>query len=261
MNQDRTWRDVVAEALQKLGGEGTLKEIAAIASEDPKAKNNTKVSEKVRQVVRAYKMFVTDEERSGIYRLVIDEFLPNIDKTATTKNITDEIQGKLLYIGRANDYETFAPSDDCTKRRFGGQPLASLVTVRENLADIPRLSEEERKRMSYIDVIWFAPVMGEFRPHIAFEIEHKTKIIEGLNRLNIIPDLFQTRLVIVGKDEKKKKKYDEFLLSPAFRPSAKRFLFKYFDEIRELFEYANEYQMAREENDWAMKDAGLERLV
>ena len=70
MKQERTWKDVVVDALQHYGGEAHLKEITAFAMRDPKAENNTKVREKVRQVVRAYSIFETLEEGSGRYRLI-----------------------------------------------------------------------------------------------------------------------------------------------------------------------------------------------
>ncbi|HVF54986.1 MAG TPA: hypothetical protein VM934_02480 [Pyrinomonadaceae bacterium] len=258
MNQERTWKDVVADALRQLGGEGSLKEITAIAEKDPKALANSKIKEKVRQVVRSYKIFETETEGSGIYRLADEASLTTVNKVVTTKDITDEIQGKLLYIGRANDYETFAPSDDCTKRKLGGQPLSEFGTIRENLADIPRLDDEERKRMAYIDVLWFAEIKGELRPRFAFEIENTTKVISGLERLNVIPDLFQARLFVVGENEKQENLFSKFLSSPTFKTQADRFGFKYFAEIRELFTVAEMYAQARESNAKAMRQAGLD---
>src|ERR1700760_1220046 len=130
MKQNRIWKDVVADALQKLGGEASIGEITAIAKQDPKAKNNSAVREKVRQVVRAYKIFETVEEGSGVYRLV-SKATTEIDQQATTKSVTDEIQGRLLYIGRVNNYETFAPADDRAKRRFSGHNLEHFVSVRD----------------------------------------------------------------------------------------------------------------------------------
>ena len=260
MRQERTWKDVVIDALQRLGGEAHLLDITDAVREDPKAiaSDNQFIKEKVRQVVRAYKVFETTKERSGIYRLIDETPIPTITKPEITKAITDEIQGKLLYIGRANNYETFAPSYDCTKRQFDGKPLAELVTIRENLADIPRLSNSERKRMADIDVMWFAEIKGEFRPRFAFEIEHKSPVITGLERLSVIPDLFQTRLFIVGKDNKKVKQFEKYLSAPTFKGQADRFGFKYFEEIREIFTYAQEFVTAREKNSLAMQQAGLD---
>src|ERR1044072_841950 len=59
MKPERTWKDVVCDALRQHGGEATLKEITEFALQAPKAKTNTTVREKVRQVVRAYSIFET----------------------------------------------------------------------------------------------------------------------------------------------------------------------------------------------------------
>jgi hypothetical protein len=259
MSHDRTWKDVVADALRELGGEAHLSKITAIVKTDPKALagTNQRIDEKVRQVVRAYKIFETVQEGSGRYRLMPGTVFNDTPDSVKTSGTTDEIQGKLLYIGRANDYETFAPSDDCTKRKFGGKSLTEFVTVRENLADVPRLTDDERKRMAYIDVLWFSEIKGELRPRFAFEVENSTKVITGLERLNVIPDLFKTRLFIVGKDEKREKLFDKFLSAPTFKDQAGRFRFKYFEEIRELFTHAQALVTAREANNQAMQEAGL----
>jgi hypothetical protein len=89
MEQERTWKDVVAEALKHYGGEAHLKEITDFALRDPKAKNNTKVREKVRQVVRAYSIFQTLEEGSGRYRLVSETPTADLTRQAKTKRVTN----------------------------------------------------------------------------------------------------------------------------------------------------------------------------
>ena len=255
MKQDRTWKDVVVEALQRLGGEASLKDIAAIAQQDPKARDNSKVREKVRQVVRSYKMFETAVERSGIYRLVPD--VPtSLDERASTKSITDEIQGKLLFIGRANNYETFAPADDRVKRQFAGHKLEDFVSIRD-FAAYPRFKAEEIKVIGRIDVLWLSEVDGDLLPRYAFEIENSTKVITGLNRLNTIPRWFPTRLFIVGKNTNQKKRYDDYLNNLTFKTRADRFSFKYFDDVRELYKVSAMFDEARAANDAAMRAAGF----
>ncbi len=257
MNENRTWKDVVADALAALGGEAHLKEITDLARKDEKAASNSRVDEKVRQVVRNYKIFEPVPGSSGRYRLLMMPSLTASLGTATTSQVTDEIQGKLLYIGRANDYETFAPADDCTKRQFCGQPLASLVSVRDNLADIPRLNDDERRTMARIDVIWFAERAGELRPCFAFEVENSTEVVTGLQRLSVIPELFQTRLFIVGESDSKKKKYEEFVSSPAYRVRAEHFSFRYFEQVRGLYASAESYAVARAAHRQMMHDLNM----
>src|SRR5437868_3577437 len=255
MKQDRTWKDVVIDALQELGGEASLKEITAVAQSDPKAKFNTKVREKIRQVVRAYKIFETVEEGSGIYRLV-SETTTDLNQQATTKSVTDEIQGRLLYIGRVNNYETFAPADDRAKRQFSGHRLEHFVSVRDLTAH-PRFKEDEIKIIERIDVLWLREIEGDLIPRFAFEVENSTKVLAGLNRLNTIPSLFPTRLFIVGEDDRQRKRFDDYLDSPTFKARCDRFQFKYFNDVRQLFDISQAFDDARAANEAAMKAASL----
>jgi hypothetical protein len=256
MKPERTWKDVVVEALRRHGGEASLKEITEFALKDPKAKNNTTVREKVRQVVRAYSIFETDEERSGRYRLVAEEDTADLARQAATKQVTNEIQGKLLYIGRVNKYETFAPADDRAKRRFGGEKLERLVTVRD-LTPHRRFSEDELKTIKRIDVLWLQEDDGELVPRFAFEVENTTKIISGLSRLNTIPRLFKTRLFIVGKNDKQRRLYESLLNNRTFKSIAGRFEFRYFEDIHRLYETSADLAQARAIHEKAMKESGL----
>lgn len=256
MKQERTWKDVVVEALRQYGGKASIKEITEFALKDPKAENNTKVREKVRQVVRAYSIFETAEERSGIYRLAPEAETADLARQAEAKRITNEIQGKLLYIGRVNNYETFAPADDRSKRQFAGEKLERLVTIRD-LTLQRRLAKDEIEAIKLIDVIWMREMDGELIPQFAFEVENRTRVLAGLNRLNTIPSLFKTRLVIVGKDESQKRRYEKHLNERTFKPHASRFQFKYFNEVRELFDTSISFDKARAIHDRAMKESGL----
>jgi hypothetical protein len=256
MSQERTWKDVVVEALRHYGGEAHLKEITEFALRDPKAKTNTKVKEKVRQVVRAYSIFETLEEGSGRYRLIAETATADITRQATTKSITNEIQGKLLYIGRVNNYETFAPADDRSKRQFAGETLERLVTVRD-LTSHPRLAEDEIRAIERIDVLWLREMEGDLIPRFAFEVENSTKVLTGLNRLNTIPRWFPTRLIIVGEDDRQKRRYDSYLRDKTFKPYASRFQFKYFEDIRSLFKTSATFDKARTIHEAEMKASGL----
>ena len=255
MKQDRTWKDVVVDALRHLGGEASLKDITALALKDPKAESNTKVREKVRQVVRRYKTFETLKEGSGIYRLVPEAPPTDLNEQVTTKSVTDEIQGKLLYIGRVNNYETFAPADDRVKRQFAGHNLEHFVSVRD-FSDHPRLKEDEIKTIARIDVLWLAEIEGDLLPRFAFEVENSTKVLAGLNRLNTIPSWFPTRLFIVGEDDRQKRRFDGYL-GQTFKDRASRFRFKYFEDIRGLFTVSEAFDKARVANETAMQAAGF----
>lgn len=249
-----TWKDVVADALRELGGEAHTKQIAEIAKKHPKAATNSRVEEKVRQVVRAYSIFETLDEGSGKYRLLEDNLDLSKVGIPTTKEITDEIQGKLLYIGRANNFETYAPADDQTKRVFDGKPLRELVTLQGGLDDVPRLNDEEKKIIKLIDVLWFREERGELIPHCAFEVEHSTDVLTGLQRLDTIHPLWRTQLFIVGRDEPKKARFDALMKSPTWKGHSTRFNFRFFNDVSTVFDYSAAYQQAREANDHAMKN-------
>jgi len=171
----------------------------------------------------------------------------------TTKEITDEIQGKLLYIGRANNFETYAPADDQTKRVFDGKSLRELVTLQSGLDDVPRLNDEEKKIIKLIDVLWFREERGELIPQCAFEVEHSTDVLTGLQRLDTIHPLWQTQLFIVGRDEPKKARFDALMKSPTWKNQAQRFDFRFFNDVSTVFDYSSAYQQAREANETAMQ--------
>lgn len=100
MTNDRTWKEVVAVALEQLGGEAHLDSITEIARTDSKAATNQRVAEKVRQVVRAFEIFQPVQGKSGVYRLSRPG---NTHPTATgatssLQTVTDEIQGMLMTV-------------------------------------------------------------------------------------------------------------------------------------------------------------------
>ncbi len=249
-----TWKDVVADALRKLGGEAHLKEIIALAEQHPKSATNSRVKEKVRQVVRAYSIFQSLEAGSGKYRLLADELELPFPGAPTTKEITDEIQGQLLYIGRANGFETYAPADDQTKRIFNGQPLRELVTLQSGFDELSRFKADETKIIRLIDVLWFREERGDLIPHCAFEVEHSTDVLTGLQRLNHLPLFFGTQLFIVGRDDAKKTRFDALLDSPTWNHNPARFKFRFFDEVNAVFQSAAGYQQARDGNQQAMQN-------
>lgn len=251
---ETTWKDVVADALRELGGEAHTTQIAEIAKKHPKAVTNSRVDEKVRQVVRAYSIFESIEEGSGEYRLLEDNLELSAVGAPTTKEITDEIQGKLLYIGRANGFETHAPADDQTKRVFDGKPLRELVTLQSGLETVARLREEEKKIVRLIDVLWFREERGELIPHCAFEVEHSTNVLDGLQRLDTIHPLWRTQLFIIGRDEPKKARFDALMKSPTWKNQATRFVFRFFNDVTTVYDCATAYQKARSANEQAMQN-------
>ena len=107
-----TWKDVVRNALLKLGGQGHLSEINKVVEGHPKTKNNPTWQDTIRRVVRQYKIFEpVPPERSGIYK-VVEEVLIRPESQGFTKEPEIDhgiAQGMLVTLGRIYGYETYAP--------------------------------------------------------------------------------------------------------------------------------------------------------
>ena len=88
MTPETTWKDVIADALQQLGGEAHLKQIIEIALKHPRAKGNNNVDAKVRQVVRSYKIFEPVDSGSGHYRLLAPTILPIVGAPQIALDLT-----------------------------------------------------------------------------------------------------------------------------------------------------------------------------
>ena len=268
MTPEITWKDVIADALQQLGGEAHLQQITALALQHPKAAGNNNVDAKVRQVVRRYKIFEPINLGNGRYRLLNPVALPMIPiipivsapevqhildlslvSAPTTKEITDTIQGQLLFIGQAYGFQTFAPATDQTKGVFNGRPLGELVTLREGLESVTWLKPKQKKEAALIDVLWFETTPDDdLIPRCAFEVEHTTDVLNGINRLCQLPSFLKTQLFIVGPDESKKALYDKHIQSPVFKANAPYFQFRFFDEVGPVFECASDFWRAQRRN-------------
>jgi len=68
---ETTWKEVVRDALQELGGQGHLNDINRLVKNHPKTKTNPTWKDTIRRVVRQYTIFEPIlPARSGLYRLV-----------------------------------------------------------------------------------------------------------------------------------------------------------------------------------------------
>ena len=266
MKPEITWKTWSPDALNQLGGQAHLKQITEIALAHPKAAGNPNVDAKVRQIVRRYKIFEPVDSGSGNYRLLVPLPLPVVaarvahqlaielsqPAAPTTKELTDLIQGQLLFIGQAYGFQTYAPATDQTKGVFNGRPLADLVTLRDGLEPVTWLKPKQKKEAALIDVLWFeATPDDDLIPRCAFEVEHTTDVLNGINRLCQLPSFLKTQLFIVGPDESKKALYDKHIQSPVFKSNAPFFQFRFFDEVGPVFERAAEFWRAQRQNESA----------
>lgn len=235
---EQTWKDVVRDALAKLGGEGHLRDIYRIVRKHPKRLTNRTWQYTIRRVVRQYAIFQpVPPKRSGVYRLVdIPEGVAAPDHVGTDHGVA---QGMLLALGRLYGYETFSPVSDRTTRTFQGQPLSSFTTV----ADCSEFCRgASLNRVQQIDAIWLVDDNEGFYPAYAFEVEHTTRVRSGLDRLVEIPERFSVRLFVVAPGEKEQSIFDKLIVQNRFRRYRPRLVFRDYKQLETLYNAALTHQ-------------------
>ncbi|MEA3442775.1 MAG: hypothetical protein U9R04_04750 [Chloroflexota bacterium] len=245
--QKLTWKDVVRDALLKLGEQGHLSEINKIVEGHPKTKTNPTWRDTIRRVVRQYKIFEpVSPERSGIYK-VVEEISIRPEAQGFTKEPEIDhgiAQGMLVTLGKIYGYETYAPPHDQTIRSFLDKPLRDFVTV-SDCTDIfrgPNLS-----KIREIDSLWFDEDDYGLFPVYAFEVEETTRVKSGLDRLLKIPRRFPARFFVIGPSTKEKDLFERYINQTPFRDFRDRFLFKLYEELEELYNAALIHNDRREQ--------------
>ncbi len=245
---EETWKEVVAEALRALGGEGHLRDINERVAKHPKTRTNPTWRDTIRRVVRQYRIFEpVPPARSGIYRLVETETpVPQPQSfDGTTPQINHSIaQGMLVSLGRLYGYETFVPLRDQTTRSFQGQPLGHLVSVRDCAAV---LSSRNLPAIKEIDVLWLREDVDGLFPAYAFEVEHTTRVHEGLDRLLQIPERYDARLLVLGPGDREERLYERLLQRAPLSQYRDRFAFRRYEQLDRLYNLATEHSARREE--------------
>jgi len=245
--QKLTWKDVVKDALLKLGGQGHLSEINKIVEDYPKTETNPTWRDTIRRVVRQYKIFVpVPPERSGIYKVVEEiSIKPEAQGFTEEPEIDHGIaQGMLVTLGRIYGYETYAPPHYQTIRKFQDKPLGEYITV-SDCTDIfrgPNLS-----KIREIDSLWFDEDDYGLFPAYAFEIEETTRVKSGLDRLLKIPKRFPAQFFIIGPSTKEKNLFDQYINQTPFRNFKDKFLFRLYEELEDLYNSALIHNGQREQ--------------
>lgn len=242
-----TWKDVVADALRDLGGEAHLSEINAKVKSHPKTKTNPTWQDTIRRVVRQYNIFEpVPPARSGIYRLV--EKKSTLAQPQEINSPNPEInhgaaQGMLVVLGNLYGYETFAPTHDQTTKDFQNRKIGDLVTVKtcEGIVQGANLT-----KVREIDVLWLDEDDDGLFPVFAFEVEHSTRVKNGMDRLLKIPQKFPTRYYILGPSEEEKKLFDLYVTQTPFRNFRDKFTFHLYDELENVYNAAVKHAMERD---------------
>lgn len=245
--QKLTWKDVVRDALLKLGGQGHLSDINKIVEGHPKTKTNPTWQDTIRRVVRQYKIFEpVPPKRSGIYKVVKEALIKPESQGFTKEPEVDHgiAQGMLVTLGKIYGYETYVPPHDQTIRNFQGRPLKEFVSVSDctNIFRGPNLS-----KIREIDSLWFDEDDYGLFPVYAFEVEETTRVKSGLDRLLKIPRRFPTQFFVVGPSEKEKDLFAQYITQTPFRNFRNRFLFKSYKELEDLYNSALVHNDQREQ--------------
>ena len=234
-----TWKNIVANALSHLGGQGHLSQINETVQNNPNAKtkvaNNPTWQATIRRVVRQYKIF--EPLGKGIYKLLQEVSVKTEPQEFTEEPEIDHsiAQGMLTTVGKLYGYETYVPPHDQTTRSFQDKPLANYVTVSDctHIFKGPNLS-----KIREIDALWFDEDDYGLFPVYAFEVEQTTRVKSGLDRLLKIPRRFTTQFFVIGPSPKEKDLFDRYVNQTPFRDFKERFLFRLYEDLEELYNSA-----------------------
>lgn len=145
-----------------------------------------------------------------------------------------EIQAKLRDIGIFEGFDVWV-ADRGTE--WNGRPLGEGC-----LRDLPVIASEETRRvMRNIDVVWFR--RGAGHPVRFFEIEHSTYVYSGLLRFNdVIIDFPIPEAFIVGDGDRTRAKFEREIARRTFDHSGLRAVtqFLYYDQVRQTWHHYQE---------------------
>ncbi len=242
-----TWKIVVADALRELGGEAHLTQINEVVEGNPKTATNLTWQATIRRVVRQYKIFepVPPDGSTGIYRLVeVEVPRPQPEKLDSDEPTINHgiAQGMLVGLGTIYGYETFVPKTDQTTREFQGKKLGELVSVPDYTPEEPNVRE-----IREIDTLWLMEDEQGPYPVYAFEVEHTTRIKNGLDRLLKIPGRCSTELFVLGPTDEQGTLFERRVSQEPFRTHKHRFRFRLYAELEQLYNAVVEHVERRDE--------------
>lgn len=172
----------------------------------------------------------------------IDAFLKHYSvKEETSHQVSDleeqntitahaEAQMLLLKIGRMLGYNTYCP--DKNSEAFG-EKLKDYISLEE----LPTrfLGKDIVKLVSQIDVLWFKDEVPKF----AFEVEHSTKILSGLQRLcQLVPLSVKSFIIASGKDFYL---FDKYINTDPYYKYKKEFRFREYKQLENFFKAVSEF--------------------
>ncbi len=245
-SENVTWKQVVADALRELGGEGHLSEINEIVEGHPKTATNPTWRDTIRRVVRQYRIFSpVPPKRSGVYRLVETELpAPQGEKLDSPEPTINHgiAQGMLVGLGNLYGYETFVPKTDQTTREFQGKRLGGLVSAPDYMPDGPNARD-----IRQINTLWLQEDPKGLYPVYGFEVEHTTRIKDGLARLLKIPGRCNAEMFVLGPSHEQKELFERRLNEEPFWTHRHRFRFRLYSELEGLYNAVVQHVERRDE--------------
>jgi hypothetical protein len=235
-----TWKDVVKEALSKIGNSGHLDDINSQIDGHLKTETNPTWRDTVRRTLQQYSIFYQEEKGSGIWYLKEEKPLEEFDPKKNPNPEHEDVQGMLLELGRIYGYETSAAVNDA-KKKFMNRNIEEISTIKEfpERFSYPKIVDI----VSRIDVLWFGGDTDMLVPEYAFEIEHTTDVTKGLARLH---DLYKsgqrTKLFVILPDDKKRK-FDKEIGRSLFREIRKTCQVRTYEPLINLYNLALEHDL------------------
>ncbi|AKM81327.1 MAG: hypothetical protein UT13_C0001G0366 [Candidatus Pacebacteria bacterium GW2011_GWF2_38_9] len=177
----------------------------------------------------------------------VDAFLSNYGVTEDKSVIESDLEEKneitahaeaemlLLKIGRMLGYDTFSPNK--SNEAFG-EVLQDYISLKE----LPTrfLGSDIVKLVSQIDVLWFKDEV----PKYAFEVEHSTKIISGLQRLcQLMPLSAKLFIIASGKDFYL---YEKYINTDPYYKYKTDFKFREYKQLENFFKAVSEFTAINE---------------
>jgi hypothetical protein len=120
-----TWKDVVKEALSKMGNSGHLEDINLQIEGHWKTQTNPTWRDIVRRTLQQYNIFYQEEKGSGTWYLREEKPLGEFDPKKNPNPAHEDVQGMLLELGKIYGYETSAAINDA-KKKFMNMPIDKM---------------------------------------------------------------------------------------------------------------------------------------
>lgn len=135
----------------------------------------------------------------------------------------------LLMLGNWLDYETYTAHP---RAEYGGQELAEIATLK-GLPHFP--TEEIEKSAGRIDVIW----VKEDWPEFFFEVEHSTRVKEGMLRMYQVMGLDAKFFIVARPDVQAR--FDREVKKRPYKGRRDKYRFRSYSELARMFDAGKTY--------------------